>query len=157
MTANMNGWAAAEEARGGGNRVTSKVLRWHKLRKVVKYNKVEVLGIQGHDYKQEKGESREKAMLRLQEATKRFKWIEWESETLADTPRLGLATFWNKEKFQFVGVHEISNRILVTILRDDDGVSWTFVNVHFHNDAGPRRLQWELIMSSIQRYRRATW
>ena len=39
--------------------------------------------------------------------------------------------------------------MLVTILQDDDGVQWTVVKVHFHNDAAQQREQWSMIRDKI--------
>ena len=83
---------------------------------------------------------------RLDKGISQFKWIHWESaSTLADTQNSGLVTFWKKDRFNMVAKYELEQRVLVTVLQDDDRVQWTIVNVHFHNDAGPRRLQWTMI------------
>ena len=95
-------------------------------------------------------ESKQQAEERLEKVISKFKWINWESEsTLAETPNSGLVTFWRKDKFKLVAKYEMEQRVLQTILQDDDGVQWTVVNVHFHNGAGQRRLQWTLIKDKI--------
>ena len=43
----------------------------------------------------------------------------------------------------------MEQRVLVTILQDDNGVQWTVVNAHFHNDAGQRKLQWTMIRAKV--------
>ena len=58
-------------------------------------------------------------------------------------------TFWKKTTFKLVAKYEMEQRVLVTILQDDDGVQWTVVNAHFHNDAGQRRLQWTMIQDKV--------
>ena len=79
-----------------------------------------------------------------------FKWIHWElASTLADTQNSGLVTFWRKNKFKMVAKYESGQRVLVTVLQDDDGVHWTVMNVHFHNDTRPRRLQWTMIKKKV--------
>ena len=62
MTANMNGWDAEErelrQPQGGkdqcqtGGMAGPKVLRWHRLRTLLKSNLVDVLAVQQHQYKQ---------------------------------------------------------------------------------------------------------
>ena len=70
-----------------------KVLRWHRLRTLLKSNSVDVLAVQEHHYTQQEGESKQQAEERLEKGISKFKWIHWESEsTLADTPNSGLAT-----------------------------------------------------------------
>mmetsp|Transcript_14322 Transcript_14322/g.25507 ORF Transcript_14322/g.25507 Transcript_14322/m.25507 type:complete len:158 (-) Transcript_14322:371-844(-) len=141
MTINMNGWEAVEPKKKKGG---AKVLRWHKLRMVTKAHGIEVLGIQEHHYKQQEGEGQLEAMQKLRTAMSRFTWIDWEmTATLADTPRSGVTTFWKKDKFRYVTHHQLDQRMLITILQDDDGTKWTIVNAHFHNDAGPRKQQWD--------------
>ena len=126
------------------------MLRWHRLRTLLRSNSVDVLPVQEHRYKQHVGESKQQAEERLEKVISKFKWINWESEsTLAETPNSGLVTFWRKDKFKLVAKYEMEQRVLQTILQDDDGVQWTVVNVHFHNDAGQRRLQWTLIKDKI--------
>ena len=66
---------------------------------------------------------------------------------MSDGQNSGLVTFWRKHKFNTVAKYEMEQR--PTILQDDDGVQWTIVNVHFHNDAGPRRLQWTMIKQTV--------
>ena len=150
MTANLNGWDAEEreirqqqegKGRTSGGQVGPKVLRWHRLRTLLKSHAVDVLAVHEHHYKQEQGESKQQAMERLEKGMERFKWVQWESAaTLADAPHSGLVTFWRKDKFINVAVIELEQRVLVTILQDEDGVLWTVVNAHFHNDARQRRL-----------------
>ena len=96
MTANLNGWDAEERElrpqqgrrqQGPAASVGPKVLRWHRLRTLLKTNAVDVLAVQEHHYRQQEGESKQQAMERLERGISRFKWIQWESAaTLADTP-----------------------------------------------------------------------
>ena len=96
------------------------------------------------------GESKQQAEERLDKGISQFKWIHWESASiLADTQDLGLVTFWRKDKFNVVAKYELEQRVLVTVLQVDDGVQWTVVNAHLHNDAGPRRLQWTMIKEKV--------
>ena len=126
------------------------MLRWHRLRTLLKSNCVDVLAVQEHHYKQQVGESKQQAEERREKRISKFKWIHWESESkLADTRNSGLVTFWRKDKFNLVAKYEMEQRVLVTIMQDDDGVQWTVVNVHFHNNAGQRRLQWTMIKDTV--------
>ena len=87
MTANLNGWDAEERPQRGRRQQGSvgpagpKVLRWHRLRTLLKTNAVDVLAVQEHHYKQQEGESKQQAMERMERGMSRFKWIQWERET----------------------------------------------------------------------------
>ena len=165
MTANMNGWDAEErelrqpqgrkEQRRAGGMAGPRVRRWHRLRTLLKSNGVDVLAVQEHHCEQQVGESKQQAEERLEKGIPQFKWIHWESASiLADTQNSGLVSFWRKDKFNMVAKYELEQMVLVTVLQDDDGVQWTVVNVHFHNDAGPRRLHWTMIKEKVPKYKR---
>ena len=121
-----------------------------KLWAATKAHGIDVLSIQEHDYKQQEGEGHSNAMQPLNESLKRFLSTNWEMvATLADTPRSGVAMFWKKDKFKYIKHQQLEQRILLTILQDDDGVKWTIINAHFHNDAGPRKQQWDKVVTEV--------
>ena len=127
LSNNMNGWEVEDERQQPGAKLTI----WPALRMVAKRNKVDIMGVQEHHYRDHD---------RMQEGTKRLRGLEWGYVgNTSLTPKSGVMVLRKAGRYKQTSAYSTCARTLVVVWEDEEGQVWTMAIAHLHHDPDPRR------------------